>query len=305
MYRYPNVPGIYSPAQIRQWREITDAVHKRGSFIYMQLWALGRAAMPDKVKAEGGDYVSSSATPMTPDGAVPRELTESEIKDFVGDYAQAAKNAIEAGFDGVEIHGANGYLVDQFTQDTCNKRTDKYGGSIENRSRFGLEVAKAVVDAIGADRTGIRLSPYSKFQAMGMEDPIPQFTHLIKGLKELKLAFLHLVESRINGSTDKSPEDKVELLNWAIDEWGNTSPILLAGGYNAELAKSTVESVYADKDLAIVFGRYFISNPDLAFRVLNNVALEPYDRSTFYKAKSEEGYITYPNSKEFENSSKL
>lgn len=245
--------------------------------------------------------MSSSAVPVSDTAATPRELSEEEILGYIADYAAAAKNAIEAGFDGVEIHGANGYLIDQFTQDMCNQRTDAWGGSIEKRAKFGLEVAKAVAEAVGPERTGIRLSPFSSFQGMRMADPIPQFSYLIEGLKKLKLAYLHVVESRISGNADIESTEKVD---FAVDIWAGTSPVLIAGGFTAESAKRAVEE-YAAHEVAIVFGRYFISNPDLPFRVLNGVALEPYDRSTFYKVKSPEGYITYPFSKEFERQSRL
>ena len=294
---YPNVPGIYSTSQISQWREITSAIHAKGSYVFLQLWALGRAANPENLNEQGYDYVSSSPTPMSSSSPTPRALKVDEIHQFVADYATAAKNAIDAGFDGVEIHGANGYLIDQFTQDNCNKRTDEYGGSVENRSRFGLEVAKAVVDAVGPERTGIRLSPFSDFQGMKMQDPIPQFSHLIEGLRKLKLAYLHVVESRISGNADVETTDKID---FALDIWGRTSPVLVAGGFKPDSAKRVVEE-YKGNDVAVVFGRYFISNPDLPFRVLNGVDLAPYNRETFYKAKSPEGYSDYPFSPEWES----
>ncbi|MCJ1244229.1 Chanoclavine-I aldehyde reductase fgaOx3 [Trapelia coarctata] len=298
---YPNVPGIHTADQINQWKEVTAAVHERGSYIFLQLWALGRVANPENLKSQGFDVVSSSAVPYSDTAPTPREMSEQEIHGFIGDYAQAAKNAIEAGFDGVEIHGANGYLVDQFIQDNSNKRTDAWGGSIEKRARFGLEVAKAVVNAVGPERTGIRLSPFSTFQGMKMAEPIPQFSFLIKGLKKLKLAYLHVVESRIRGDADSKTTDKVD---FAVNAWGGTSPVLIAGGFGPESAKRAVEE-YQGHEVAIVFGRYFISNPDLPFRVLNEMPLEPYDRSTFYKPKSPDGFITYPFSREFEGQSRL
>lgn len=295
---YRNVPGIYSKAQIAAWKKITDAVHAKGSFIWCQLWALGRAAKEEVLQEESGDkVVSSSAVPIAEGWSVPHALTEEEIRGFIGDYAVAAKNAIEAGFDGVEIHGANGYLVDQFTQDTCNHRTDAWGGSIEKRARFGLEVAKAVVDAVGAERTAIRLSPFSKFQAMKMADPIPQFTYLAKGLKELKLAYLHVVEARISGNADVETTEKVDFL---VNLWGKTSPVFIAGGFKPDSAKRAVEE-YKDHDIVVVFGRYFISNPDLPFKIKKGIPLTPYNRDTFYKVGSTEGYTDYPFSKEFES----
>ena len=300
---YPNVPGIWNAEQIEAWKQVTQAVHDKGSYIFLQLWALGRVANPKVLKGLG-DYevVSSSPTPEKEASPVPHELSIEEINGFVGDYAQAAKNSIEAGFDGVEIHGANGYLVDQFTQDNCNKRTDGYGGSIENRSRFGLEVAKAVVDAVGADRTGIRLSPFSTFQGMKMADPIPQFSHLLKGLKQLDLAYIHVVESRISGNADVESTEKVD---FALDIWGKKSPVLVAGGFKPDSARRAVNEEYKDNEVAVVFGRYYISNPDLPFRLKNDVELTKYNRDTFYKAKSTEGYIDYPFSQEYETSSRL
>ncbi|KAL6249172.1 Chanoclavine-I aldehyde reductase fgaOx3 [Rhinocladiella similis] len=294
---YPNVPGIYNDAQFEAWKRVTSAVHAKGSYIYLQLWALGRAANPQCAEAEGITVISSSPTPLDSEHAVPHELTPAEIKEFVGDYASAARNAVAAGFDGVEIHGANGYLVDQFLQDVVNTRTDAYGGSVENRSRFGLEVARAVVDAVGADKVGIRLSPWSSFQGMKMDDPVPQFTHIVKGLKELNLAYIHLVESRVTGNADIESTDK---LDFAIDAWGNTSPVLLAGGYGPDSARRAVDEEYKDKDIAIVFGRYFISTPDLPYRIQKGIDLAPYDRASFYNPKSEKGYIDYPFSAEFE-----
>jgi NADPH2 dehydrogenase len=294
---YRNVPGIYNAAQIAAWKKVTDAVHAKGSFIWCQLWALGRAGQANVLAEEsGGKVVSSSAVPIADGRDVPEALTEEEIYGFIGDYAQAAKNAIEAGFDGVEIHGANGYLIDQFTQDTCNRRTDAWGGSVEKRARFGLEVAKAVVDAVGAERTAIRLSPFSTFQAMKMDDPVPQFSYLAKGLKELKLAYLHVVESRIAGNADVEATENVDFL---VDIWGKTSPVFIAGGFRPASAFTAVDQEYPDHDIVVVFGRYFISNPDLPFKIKEGIPLEPYNRNTFYKAKSRDGYTDYPFSSKF------
>ncbi|KAK8024661.1 hypothetical protein PG990_002484 [Apiospora arundinis] len=301
---YPNVPGIYTPEQIRAWREVTDAVHAKGSFIWVQLWALGRVASPDALKKENPEFKVKGASPL-PEAegkTVPEEMTEQEIQDFVRDYAQAARNAVElAGFDGVEIHGANGYLVDQFLQDVTNQRTDNYGGSIENRSRFALEVAKACVEApgVGPERVGIRLSPWSPFQGMKMADPIPQFTHVIKGLKQLKLAYLHVVESRVGGIVDYPDAPAAEQVAFAVEAWDNTSPVFIAGGFTPDSARKVVDEEYAGRDVVVVFGRYFISTPDLPFRVQKGIELTPYNRDTFYNAGSEKGYVDYPFSQEF------
>lgn len=307
--RDPNAPGVYTSAQIDGWRKVTDVVHEKGGFIFMQMWHVGRAAKPPVLEAQGLDMVSSSAVPMPlKDGetfATPRPMTEDEIWQCIADFAQAAKNAIAAGFDGVEVHGANGYLVDQFTQDTCNHRTDQWGGNIENRSRFCVEVVKAVCEAIGADRTAVRLCPFGDFQGMGMKNPIPQFTDLISKLRGLPLAYLHLIEPRVSGNVDRQVRDsEKEKLDFCFRAWNKAGPVLLAGGFTAESARKAIEEQYTDEDVAIVFGRHFISNPDMVFRVLNDIPLAKYDRSTFYKAESSEGYVDYPYSNEWRQSCK-
>lgn len=298
-----NVPGIWNADQIAAWKNVTNAVHKKGSFIYLQLWALGRAANAKNLEKEFGKKVVGASDIAFEGGAKPTPLTEEEIWQFVGLYKQAALNAIEAGFDGVEIHGANGYLVDQFLQDVSNKRSDAWGGSVEKRARFGLEVAKAVIGAVGAERTGIRLSPYSEFQGMKMADPKPQFSYFAEELKKLELAYLHVVESRIAGNADVESTEKIDFL---IDLWANQSPVFIAGGFKTDSAYRAVDEEYKDKDIAVVFGRYFITNPDLVFRVKNRLEFTPYDRNKFYNKKQEDGYITWAFSKEFEaQSSKL
>jgi NADPH2 dehydrogenase len=197
----------------------------------------------------------------------------------------------------VEIHAANGYLVDQFTQDVCNNRQDRWGGSIENRSRFGLEVAKSVAAAVGPDRTGIRLSPWSAFQNMGMADrKMPQFSHLVKGLRDLHLAYLHLVEPRVSGAWDIEATDKNDPF---IQMWGKTSPVFLAGGFKPDSARRAVDEDFPDQDVAVVFGRRFISTPDLVFRIQRGIDLAKYNRETFYLGRSQEGYTDYPYSAEW------
>ncbi|KAJ5786290.1 uncharacterized protein N7503_011502 [Penicillium pulvis] len=296
---YPNVPGIWNEAQIAGWKEITDAVHAKGSYIYVQLWALGRVAARDA--AAEGDWVpvSSSEVPAAADSPVPHALTESEIQEWIQDYAQAAKNAIAAGFDGVEIHGANGYLIDQFNQDTCNKRTDKWGGSVENRARFAIETTKAVVEAVGADRTAIRFSPFSPFQAMKMDDPLPQFTYLAQQMKQFKLAYVHVVEPRISGNTEVEASEASESLDFFFKAYEKAGPIMVAGGYKPDSAREAVDRLYKDYDVLIAFGRPYIANPDLPFRVKSNIPLTPYDRDMFYRPKDPVGYIDYEFSAEF------
>ena len=294
---YANVPGIYTKEQIAAWKTVTDAVHEKGSFIYVQLWALGRVASPAQAEKEGITIKTSSAVSLGEGYATPKEMTVEEIKQTISDYAQAAKNAMEAGFDGVELHGANGYLIDQFLQDKVNQRTDEWGGSVENRSRFAFEATKAVIEAIGAKNTGIRLSPYSSFQGMRMDDPLPQFKDIVKKLDSFDdLAYVHLVESRIDGNADNddSPADKLEPF---VDEFRNT--VLIAGGFKPDSAHTLVDSQYPNKNVVVVFGRYFISTPDLVFRLQQGIALNEYNRDTFYLPMKAEGYTDYPFSSEF------
>jgi NADPH2 dehydrogenase len=260
--------GIWTQDQIAAWKDVVQSVHKVGSYIFLQLWALGRSADPANKRRQGtGDVVSSSAIPETENSHVPRPLTESEIWEYIEDYVAAAKTGIEVvGFDGVELHGANGSLIDQFTQDVVNKRTDQWGGSIENRSRFALEITKAICAAVGSDRVGFRISPWSAYGGMGMTDPIPQFSHLLNGLKDLNVAYLHLVESRIAGRVDVEAKSG-ESLDPLIDLWADASPIVIAGGFSPEMAKKAIEEEYREKDVAIAFGRAFMTNPDLVQRL--------------------------------------
>ncbi|KAI8628999.1 NADH:flavin oxidoreductase/NADH oxidase [Xylariaceae sp. FL1651] len=293
-----NSPGMFNDAQIAGWKEITDAVHKKGCFIYCQLWHLGRGANPEGLKAVGSKLKSASAIPIDETSAVPEEMTEDDIWEVIGDYVTAAKNAMAAGFDGVEIHGANGYLIDQFLQDRSNQRTDAWGGSIEKRARFGIEVTKAVVKAVGADRTAIRLSPFSDFNGMLMKNPYPQFEYLVKELKPLNLAYLHLIEARISGNIESNCGTG-HSVDFLVKLWNNQSPIIVAGGFQTESALKAVDETWKDFDVGIAFGRYFISNPDLVFRVKEGIELTKYDRSVFYTPKKSEGYVDYPFSAQF------
>lgn len=292
---YDNVPGLWNTEQIAAWKVITDAVHAKGSYIFAQLWALGRVADPNVAKAEGFQVKAPSPIGIE-ESFIPGEMTEADIKSFIADYAQAARNAIEAGFDGVELHGANGYLVDQFIQDVSNKRTDKYGGSIENRSRFAVEVVDALVSAVGADKVGLRLSPWSDFQGMRMADPVSQFAHLITEVKKHKLAYLHVIEFRISGNVET---EGGESNDFVFNAWDHRSPVLVAGGFKLDRAKSFIDKEHKDDEVAVVFGRYFLSNPDLPYRLKNGLELNPYNRGTFYNAESPIGYIDYPFSKEW------
>ncbi|OJJ73330.1 hypothetical protein ASPBRDRAFT_122180 [Aspergillus brasiliensis CBS 101740] len=299
----PHGPGIWSEEQVQSWKDITEAVHQKGSYIFCQLIAVGRAADPAQLHAEGGHVLHApSPIPIEPGMPIPKELDEHEIQGIINDFATAAQNAIRAGFDGVEIHGANGYLVDQFLQDVSNTRNDKWGGSIPNRARFGLEVARAVVDAIGADRVGFRLSPWNTWQGMKMVDPVPQFTYFVKRLQELGLAYLHVIESRVINNVDCEQAGSIRFM---LDIWGKSAPVIVAGGYNPKNVESALEGEYKGYQVGVAFGRHFLANPDLPFRIRHDIRLNPYQRESFYTAMQEDGYADYPFSEEFMRSRPL
>ncbi|KAJ3546905.1 hypothetical protein NM688_g5465 [Phlebia brevispora] len=291
----PFFPGIWSDAQVEAWKSVVDAVHAKGSYIYMQLLALGRGAIPEVLESEGPYPLVSASDVKTSSATVaPRPLTIPEIQEYVQLYATAAYNAVyRAGFDGVEVHGANGCLVDQFLQDVSNKRTDEYGGTVENRSRFALEVVDAVVKKIGAEKTAIQLSPWSPFQDMRMEDPIPQFTHLVYELKRRypSLAYLHVIEPRIAGGSDV--EGAADESNDFIRAIWSPRPLISAGGYTRQTALDVAET----KGDLIAFGRSFISNPDLPIRLLKNIPLAKGNRATYY-TQDAVGYTDYPTAEE-------
>ncbi|KAH9055017.1 hypothetical protein EDB87DRAFT_1834488 [Lactarius vividus] len=293
---YANVPGIWNDAQIAGWKKTTDAVHANGSYIFLQLWALGRAADAAVLEQEGGfDVVAPSPIPLGGDRerVVPRELTTAEIKEYAQLYSKAASNAIEAGFDGVEVHAANGYILDQFLQTTSNERTDEYGGSVDNRVRFPLEVINAVVETIGAERTAVRISPWSKFQDMGMKDPLPTFTTFIERIRDAhsNFAYIHVVEPRVGGGTDEAvtDENRAQSNDELRKIWGDR-PYIAAGGMDGAAAINTVEKHGG----LVAFGRHFIANPDLPLRLKEGLSLTQYNRDTFYAREAAAGYIDYP-----------
>ncbi|KAF9077427.1 NADH:flavin oxidoreductase/NADH oxidase [Rhodocollybia butyracea] len=279
---YAHVPGIWSDEQISRWKEVTEAVHAKGSYIYLQLWAVGRTPVPGTPEVEPDfsyDLVSASNISMTPDDPQkPRPLTVSEIKEYVQWFATAAKNAVYgAGFDGVEVHGANGYLVDHFLQDVSNDRTDEYGGSIENWTRFPLEVVDAVVKAVGAQRTAIRHSPWREFQGMRMKDPKPTFRYFVEELRKphSTLSYIHVFEPRlVNRLTyfelqmDLPEGENLDFLRWFVS----------AGGADREIGMKTAD----EKGGLVAYGRWFLSNPDLPYRLEHNIPFNAYDRKTFY-----------------------
>ncbi|TFY58993.1 hypothetical protein EVG20_g7955 [Dentipellis fragilis] len=293
---YRNIPGIWSETQISQWKKIVDAVHEKGSFIYLQLWAIGRLAEPDVLTDEGEyPYISSGSIAVGDTRPDPRPLTIDEIKHYVQLYATAAKNAVEgAGFDGVEVHGAHGYLIDQFTQPSINNRTDEYGGSIENRIRFGLEVVEAVVKAVGQKKTGLRVSPWSPWQVTKrMDDPMPTFTEFVRRVKDAypDFAYLHVVEPRINGEQFQNVSNES---NEPLREIWAPKPFIVAGGFTREEAIRAAD----ERGVLVAFGRQFISNthkPDLPLRLRNDYPLTKYDRNTFYTRgpTAVKGYTDY------------
>ena len=296
---YPGAPGIYSAEQIAGWRLVTDAVHAKGGLIVCQIWHTGRishstmqpdgqASFAPSPIAAPGQHMTRQFTP-TP-FEVPRALTAAQIADIVADFAQATRNARAAGFDGVEVHAANGYLIDQFLQDGSNHRTDAYGGSVANRARFLLEVVDAVTGAWESGRVGIRLSPYGRFNGMQDSNGFAAWDHVVAELRGRKLSYLHLVEPRADQQSDVNAIDPN-----APDASGHLKPlfgggVISAGGYTGDTARAAIANGRTD---AVAFGRLFIANPDLPARLAQGAALNRYDRSTFYGGGAK-GYTDYP-----------
>jgi len=300
-YGNPGVPGIYSDAQIRGWREVVAAVHAKGGLIFLQLWHVGRVSH-SSFQPGGALPISASAVAISPElktmtadrkvtpYETPRALATSEIADVVESFRQAAINALKAGFDGVEIHGANGYLIEQFLQSRTNLRTDQYGGSIENRARFLMEITQAVVAVWGANRVGVRLSPYGIANDSGEADPMPLYTHVARSLDLLGLAYLHFIEPRSSGAgrAEVNHQNVPSAMVLFRPIWRGA--LITAGGFTGETAEAAIADGHAD---AIAFGRIFISNPDLPRRLREGLPLTPYNRATFYGG-DETGYTDYP-----------
>lgn len=293
---YSQTPGVHSREQIAGWKLVTDTVHAKGGRIVLQIWHTGRMSHPDLRKGE--QTVAPSAIPfqgqiwMTDANGVgqmvacppPRALTIPEIKDIVANFRQAALNAIEAGFDGVEIHGANAYLVDQFLRTSSNQRTDEYGGSRENRQRFLLEVVDAVASAIGADRVGVRLSPFTTARGMDCPDIVPTVLEAAAQLNQRGIAYIHLAEA----DWDDAPviaEDFRKDLRKAFPR-----TLIVAGKYDNAKAQWVLDHGYAD---LIAFGRLFIANPDLPKRLHNGLGFSPLDGATLFGGNAV-GYTSYP-----------
>jgi len=303
---YADVPGLYGPEQIEGWKRVTSAVHAAGGKIVVQMWHVGRIShtslqpdggapvAPSAIRANSKTYViNADGTGAFVETSEPRALRLEELPGIVEDYRKAARSAIDAGFDGVELHAANGYLVDQFLRAGTNKRTDAYGGSIENRARLLFEVLDAITAEIGAGRTGIRISPVTPANDASDDQPQPLFDYVAKKLASYGLAYVHVIEGATGGPRDyqqgAAPFDYAAL-KAAYRDAGGKGAWMANNGYDRALAERTVQSGEAD---LIAFGKPFISNPDLVRRLREDAPLNAFDKATFYGG-GERGYIDYP-----------
>ncbi len=299
---YADVPGLYGTEQLDGWKKVTQAVHEAGGKIVVQLWHVGRVShtslqpnfeapvAPSAIRAHTKTVLIKDGAAGFVETSTPRALDLEEIPGIVRDYAHAARNAIDAGFDGVEIHAANGYLIDQFLKTGSNQRTDDYGGSITNRARFLLEVTRAVVDAIGADRTGIRLSPVTPANDVHDDHPQALFEHVVRHLGPMKLAYIHVIEGSTGGErvlADR-PFDYTAL-KAAYQQAGGHGAWMVNNGYTLELAN---QALAEGADL-VAFGRPFIANPDLVDRLRVGGPFNTVERATLYGG-GEHGYTDYP-----------
>lgn len=292
---YPATPGIHSAEQVAGWKLVTDAVHAKGGRIFLQLWHTGRSShssfQPGGVLPVAPSAIPiTSGTSLTPEWKqvpyeTPRALELAEIPGIIEGYRAGARNAMAAGFDGVELHGANGYLIQQFLDSASNQRTDRYGGSVENRTRLLLEVTSALIEVWGADRVGVRLSPFGTYNDMGDPDPIGLYSHALSRLGELDIAYAHLIEARDGSGMEIDAPQAVDRLRafWR-------KPLILAGGFTGESADAAIHAGRAD---AVAFGRQFIANPDLPRRLQLGASLNAYNRATFYGGGAA-GYTDYP-----------
>ncbi|HEY5291500.1 MAG TPA: alkene reductase [Burkholderiales bacterium] len=291
---YARIPGAFSAAQVAGWRRVTEAVHAQGAKMFMQLMHCGRIAHPLNLPA-GARVLAPSALAaagemftdaegMKPN-AMPQAMTEADIKATIGEFAQAAKNALAAGFDGIELHGANGYLLEQFIRPNSNQRTDRYGGSIENRARFVLEVADAAIRAIGRDKVGIRLSPFGVFNDMPVYAAMAaDYTYLARELNALELAYIHLVDHSPMGAPPVPDSMKATFRSVF------KGALILSGGYDAARAESDLAAGKCD---LVAVGRPFLANPDLVARWKTGAAVNAPDFNTFY-TPGPKGYTDYP-----------
>ncbi|MFT4276625.1 MAG: alkene reductase [Rhodopseudomonas sp.] len=289
---YQDTPGIYSDAQVAGWKTVTDEVHKRGGKIFIQLWHVGRISHVDLQPNHGAPVAPFAIRANTKtfvggkfaDVSEPRALELSEIPGIIESFRKAAANAVKAGFDGVEIHGANGYLLDQFARDSSNKRTDEYGGSIQNRARLMLEVAAAVAKEIGPERTGIRISPVTPANDVSDSNPQALFDYIVDELDKLKLVYIHVIEGATGGPRDNAPFDYASLRKRFSGTY------IANNAYDRALADKQLDANAAD---LIAFGKPFISNPDLVERLKRNAPLNEPDKPTFYGGGAK-GYTDYP-----------
>ncbi|XP_068343399.1 putative 12-oxophytodienoate reductase 11 [Pyrus communis] len=293
---YPDTPGIWTKEQIESWKPIVDAVHAKGGIFFCQIWHGGRISNTG-FQPNGQAPISSTDKVLAPqirtngiDVAVfspPRRLRTDEVPQIVDDFRLAARNAMEAGFDGVEIHGAHGYLIEQFLKDQVNDRTDQYGGSMENRCRFALEVVEAVANEIGADKVGIRLSPFANYNGSVDSDPEALGLYLANALNKYGILYCHMVEPRMKTVGEKSdcPQSLVPMRK------AFNGTFIAAGGYEEVDGNNAVAEGRAD---LIAYGRWFLANPDLPKRFELNAPLNKYNRSTFYVSEPVIGYTDYP-----------
>jgi N-ethylmaleimide reductase len=296
---YPRTPGIHTDEQVAGWKSVVDAVHEKGGRIFLQLWHVGRISHSSH-HPEGALPVSASS--VRPAGEAlaagfkrlpyetPRALKTDEIPRIVEEYERAAKRAMLAGFDGVELHGANGYLIDQFLQDKTNHRSDGYGGSVENRTRFLLEITDKLVRRLGAARIGVRLSPFGTVNDISDSDPATLFRHAIEALSSRRIAYLHLIEPRVNAGLREEHNLDVPPSVAAMFRVSFQGPLIASGGFTKASADAAIQAGTSD---AIAFGRAFIANPDLPHRLATGSPLNAYDRPTFYGG-TEKGYTDYP-----------
>lgn len=295
---FPHSPGIWSEEQVQGWKKVVQAVHEKGGIIFCQLWHVGRAS--HTYYQPNGAAPVSSTNKRVPDGSIrlpdgvmteysePRALETDEIPAIVELFRQAARNARQAGFDGVEIHAAHGYLMDQFFKDGINDRTDEYGGSIENRCRFGLQVVSAIAEEIGNDRTAIRISPVIDHLGATDSDPESLGLYLISELNKMNLVYLHLTEPRFTNQGAEGVKETME--NALLFSKAFNGVVMSSGGYTKESGMEAIKTGAAD---LISYGRLFISNPDLPLRFALGAKLNRYDRSTFYTHDQVKGYLDY------------
>ncbi|HEY0199837.1 MAG TPA: alkene reductase [Rhodanobacter sp.] len=289
---YIATPGIHSREQIEGWKKVTAAVHAKGGRIVLQLWHVGRIShvslQPDGQAPVAPSAIRAEAKTFTAEGFVdvsaPRALALDEIPALIDTYRQAAANAREAGFDGVEVHAANGYLIDQFLRDKTNHRTDAYGGSIENRTRLLFEVCQAIAAEIGAGRTGVRLAPITHSNDIADSDPQPLFNRAVERLASLDLAYLHIIEGETGGAREPQPFDYAQMRKPFKGAW------MVNNGYDRAMAIDEIASGRAD---LVAFGRAFLANPDLPRRIRENAPLNPLNQKTLYGGGAE-GYTDYP-----------